>query len=453
MSSLAGMGHLSLDQAPPLAIPAIFFVTAPVAVMAAGLLLLWSGTFALQLYWLPSVVGLTHLGTLGFLTMTMMGALYQMAPVVAGAPVPFIRLAHLVYLLFCLGVACLSLSLMGLWPGLIFQSFTLISAAILLFLATTGVAIVKSKTQGETVAGMRLALFSLLMLVLLGLTMAGGFVDNSFLGFRQFWLQIHISTALMGWVGGLITAVSWQIIPMFYLTPQFTAVGKKVVLGLTTAGIILPLAVLMASAVAPPNTGGWSPTMLAILGALPAALGVWLVHPYLILRNLNRRRRKRLDPSLRFWQLGLTLAPLTGALAVITCFTEDPRATLLFGWVAIWGWAGIIVHGMLSRIVPFLIWFHRFAPHIGRMPVPAMRNLLPDAWVKFGLGLHVSSLVLGAVAIAMRDPGVSRVTGFLVFSTGLSLLHWIVHLLRQKPDLEVVDEGFSTDEQGLGRSG
>jgi hypothetical protein len=444
VSLLPGMNHLSLDQAPPLEIPAAFFLTASFAVMAVGALLIWTGAAAFQSNWQPLVLGLTHLGTLGFLTMVMMGALYQMSPVVAGAPIPFIRVAHLVQVLLCMGVARLALDLSGLWTGFTFGSFVLIALAVLLFLATVGFAVSKTSTQGETVAGMRLALFSLLLMMLLGLIMAPGFFDGLFPGARGFWVQIHLSTALLGWVGGLITAVSWQVIPMFYLTAPIDPFRKKVVMGLTAVGVILPLSVLLLSILfrEPTNPGtssGWDPTHAAALGALPAVLGVWLLHPVLILHNFHQRRRKRLDASLFFWQAGLCIAPVTVICAGIAYFSHDPRWVLLFGWLAIWGWAGMIVHGMLSRILPFLVWFHRFAPYIGRIPVPAMRGMLPDAWTKLGLGCHLASLLLGTIAIVTLDPWIARITGLLLLATGINLLHWMVHLLRQRPDLSALD--------------
>ncbi len=442
MSFLAGMNRLSLDQAPPLEIPATFFLTAPVAVIAAGAVLLWTGTSAFQSNWLPLVLGLTHLGALGFLTMVMMGALYQIAPVVAGAPVPFIRLAHLVHVLLCVGIACLTLNLTGLWEGPTFGFFTLVAVATLLFVVTVGFAVVRSKTPGETVAGMRLALFSLLLAVLLGLIMARGFFNDAFPGMRNFWIQVHLTTALLGWVGGLITAVSWQVVPMFYLTAELPSFRKKTVLILTMLGVALPLMTLLANLAVPGGTSGWRPTHVAAFGALPAVLGVWLLHPGFILQNLRGRRRKRLDASLFFWQAGLCLAPVTAVVAGVAFFADDPRWAFLFGWLAIWGWAGIIIHGMLSRIVPFLVWFHRFSPHIGRIPVPAMRSLLSDSWTKLGLGFHVASLVLGALAIITRDPWIARATGVLMLATGVNLLHWMIYTLRQQPDLSAL----TTDE-------
>ena len=44
--------------------------------------------------WAPTSLALAHLGTLGMLGMVMLGALYQMTPVVAGSPVPRIRVTQ-----------------------------------------------------------------------------------------------------------------------------------------------------------------------------------------------------------------------------------------------------------------------------------------------------------------------------------------------------------------------
>jgi len=427
------MRGLSLDQAPPLEIPAGFFLTAPFAVIGAGSLMLWTGADAFQSNWLPLMLGLTHLGTLGFLTMVMMGALYQMIPVIAGARVPFIRLAHIVHVLLCVAIPGLVLSLSEPAGGFTFGFFSLAALAALLFCFTAGYAVTMTQTRSETVSGMRLALFSLLVMMLLGLAMARGFFDGGFPGARGLWVQVHLGTALLGWVGGLITAVSWQVVPMFYLTPSIHPVKKKIILVLTLLGILLPLVVLMIEQTGPVRAFDLDPARTAAIGTLPALLAIWIIHPCLILFNLRNRRRKRVDASLYFWQTGLCFAPATAIAAVIAHFALDPRWGMLFGWLAIWGWAGMIVHGMLSRIFPFLIWFHRFAPHIGQIPVPAIRKMLPDHLIRLGLGFHIASVLLGVLAIVTRDIWVARITGLCLLATGINLLYWMMLLLRQRP--------------------
>jgi len=429
------MARLSLDQAPPLAIPTAFFVSAPLAVVGAGVLLLTTGNVALQSSWVPHTLALTHLGTLGFLSMVMLGALYQMTPVVAGATVPAIRLAHVVHALLVVGVICLTLHLTGAWGGTAFIPFAIIALAMVLFLTTVGFALATTKTRGETVAGMRFALLCLLALGTVGILMARGFYDAAFPGPRPLWIQVHLSVALLGWVGGLITAVSWQVVPMFYLTSPIPRFQKRLVFSLLSLGVTLPIAVLLMNVCSWIASPLWEPKTLAAIGTIPAVASVWLIHPHLTFYTLKKRRRKRLDASLHFWQVALLVAPLTAGAAVGTFLSHDPRWGLLLGWLAIWGWAGMIVHGMLSRIFPFLIWFHRFSHYVGKLPVPPMRRLLPDRWTRLGLGLHCASLLVGLAAIATRNPWLAELTGLLLVGTGLNMLGWMVHLLRQFPDL------------------
>jgi hypothetical protein len=93
----------------------------------------------------------------------------------------------------------------------------------------------------------------------------------------------------------------------------------------------------------------------------------------------------------------------------------------------------MIVHGMLTRIVPFLVWFHRFAPLVGKVPVPSVKGLLPDRWTRVGFALHVAGLVAGAAAILSRDAILARLAGLLLLATAVSLEAALIHVLRQRP--------------------
>ncbi|MBW2713669.1 MAG: hypothetical protein JRC77_07955 [Deltaproteobacteria bacterium] len=448
MSFQPQMNRLSLDQAPPLSIPLSFFATAPVFMALAGLLLATRGLPLLASNWSPQTIGLTHLGTLGVLSMVMIGALYQMAPVVAAAPVPFIRIAHGVHFLLTLGVVMIAVGLLGVVSHCTYPGFLVVGLALLLFLATVGTALFRTQSKGETVWGMRVALVALTLVMLLGLCMGRGYWDGSFPEARQLWLQTHFLLAFLGWVGGLISAVSWQVVPMFYLSPPVASSSRKFVL----AGVILGMLGLVGvfgahllgwielSATGDPlwySTATRS-TWFVALASAPALAAVWGLHPHLIFHNLRKRRRKRIDGSLFFWQVGMCMAPLCGLLAVSMLFCNDARLPLELGWIVIWGWAGMIIHGMLTRIVPFLIWFHRYSPYVGKVKVASMRGLLPDTWTRVGFGLHLGTLVLGVLAIALQQDVLVRLTGVGLLATASSLGWTIFHLIRQFPDLSTL---------------
>ncbi len=78
---------LQIKQSPPISVPFRFFLTAPIFLLLAAGVLLWRGPEVMQYRLSPAALAVTHLFTLGFMSMAMLGALLQLLPVVAGAPV------------------------------------------------------------------------------------------------------------------------------------------------------------------------------------------------------------------------------------------------------------------------------------------------------------------------------------------------------------------------------
>lgn len=406
------------EQGPPLLGPLSFFALAPIAMICAGVLL-FPEPLAVTARWFPRAMAITHLGTLGFLGAVMLGALYQMLPVVAGAPVPLVRLCHVVHAALVVGIASITAGFVtggprGFWIGMIS-----LGVAFVLFVIPVGYALVRAPVRTATVNGIRLAMLGLVVLVVLGAWMAYGRAGNRFSGDWGSVLYAHLGLGGVVWIGGLIAAVSFQVIPMFYLTEPFPRWSRGVVLALVSA-TALAIAVVVVS-------GGKSEW---IYGAIaPGALGVWLVHPIVAVRQLAKRKRRRADESLHFWYAGLACAPVALVVALVMYRTMDVQWPVLLGWTVIWGWAGLIMHGMLTRIVPFLVWFHRYSGEVGMASVPPMRRLLPAHHARLGLVVHVLTLCCGWAAIWSREPIVVRATAIGLALTGLVLASEIGRVL------------------------
>ena len=90
------------------------------------------------------------------------------------------------------------------------------------------------------------------------------------------------------------------------------------------------------------------------------------------------------------------------------------------------------MHGMLTRIVPFLVWFHRFSARVGLEPVPSMRSLLSQRQIQTGFLLHVGSLLAGIVTIALQSNMLAIITGLMLIATAISLAGMLIHVLRHK---------------------
>ena len=437
MSFDQGMRGLSLDQAPPLAVPMSFFLTAPLSLCAAGVVIASAGTTALASRLATATAAAVHLGTLGYLVMVMFGALYQMLPVVAGAPVPGVRLAHAVHALLVAGAATLVFALTTGRPFAL--AAALLVTAFVGFLVPAAIAAARARVQLDTVPGMRLVLPALVFVLGLGVEMSLARAGIHAVPNLQHRLLAHVGIGLVAWVGGLIVAVSWQVVPMFYLTapfPRWVRITSLVLLGTTILGV---LAATFADAALP-----W------IAGALlPGALAVWALHPVVALVLIVRRRRRRVGESVRFWFAALATAPLVLAAGVAAFISNDPRMPVLFGWLALVGWASLIVHGMLTRIVPFLVWFHRYSKQVGLADIPAMRTLLPDRRARVGLVLHVATALVGVLAIVLQRPSLTVAAGLGLCATGLAMfVSFVRALLHPAARLLPVSDAMVTARAG-----
>ncbi len=411
--SLSQENGLSLEQAPPLLIPFSFFAMAPVALLAAGLLLLFrvGGEHLSRMD--PVSFAVAHCLALGFLGSVMLGALYQMIPVVAGKRVPWVWLAYLVLPLFVGGVVFLVLGFLGTMNAGFTVAHHLMGYVFVLFVVPTGIALFRAPTKTDTVWGMRFAVLAFALALSAGIALAIArtgkplYFNNNWFS----WVYTHLGLGLIAWIGGLLASVSWQVVPMFYLAGECPKFARKAMLLAQLFTMFGPLVALLM--------GAESQTIAYL--CIPGALGVFLLHPISTGLMIRGRQRKRREASLSFWMFGLGAGPLVLVLGGLSLTSMDLRFPLLLGWTLLFGWGGTIMHGMLTRIVPFILWFHRFSGLVGQPGVPTLRDIYPERRARIGLVLHLSSYGLGVLAIFFESALLYHVLGALLSLTGLWL--------------------------------
>lgn len=386
---------LSFSQAPPIRVPFRFFLSAPLFGLLAALLALWYGPSLMDSRWQPSVLALTHLMTLGFLGMAMVGAMMQMLPVVAGSPVAHpVGVARAVHVLLLPGVLLLAGGFLSgtYWPMRL--AMLLLGSGLAVFVAAVGLSLKRASSNNPTVVGMRFAVGALVVTAAIGLTLASNYGWDWWLIERVRLTNLHLTWGLLGWVGLLVAGVSYQVVPMFQLTPSYP---KPLTRWLTTALFAL---LLLWSAVQMLPEGVQEPAMLAVGMAVAICFTVYAA---VTLRLQLRRRRKQSDVTLLFWRFGMVCLLLALALGVagqvlpVLDRVQGDNFALAFLFIA--GFAVSVVNGMLYKIVPFLIWFHLQSLLMGVVRVPNMKLIMPEPGMRRQMWLHfaaVPMLVLSA---------------------------------------------------------
>ena len=383
------IGSLSPEQAPPISVPLRFFLAAPVFLALAALLLALAGGNPFADLRSPAQIAATHHITLGFMAMVMMGAIQQLLPVVIGSPMPAPRLvAWLVFLPLIAGTLALSAGLMLGSTQLLNLSWPLLGPAFLVFIAASLTSLARAKAKNATKIALLLSILSLAGAVTFGMLLAGGYANGLPLPYAKL-AAAHISLALGGWVLLLAVGVSYQVVPMFQLTPNYPQWLTTSLAPAIFAALLLNLALLLPESV--PRWTGFIAE--AIFWSLACCYAV------VTLRLQNKRRRRIPDAPLNFFQLGMVSLPLAAAFSLAALLLPSAGNLLrtLSALAFLVGFALSMIQGMLYKIIPFLVWFHLFRGGLSAA-VPNMKQIIPELWIWRHLWLHRGTLLAALLA-------------------------------------------------------
>lgn len=373
---------LALDQSPPLRTVLRYFLGTPLFVLLGGALLAWQGEAALQSRWAPATLALTHLFTLGALGMSMVGALIQILPVVAGVVLPRGRLmAQSVHVLLGVGTLTLACAFLLSEPWLFRAALGLLVPALLWLCACVTVALWQPHSEGAApmLGTVRLALASLAVTVLLAAVLGAAFawpgVTPALPLLRA--TDLHAMWGVFGWGGLLLAGVAFQVVPMFQVTQLYPPLLHR------WMGVAVFLLLLACSAGALPLA---LPTALLLAYAGFAAVTYWL---------LAHRKRPTGDAMTLFWRL--SMASLA-ACPLLWLMPAGPARPLALGVLAIGGFLYSAINGMLYKIVPFLVWHHLQEQAAPGQRAPAVKHIIADtrARAQFWLQAAALALLLGA---------------------------------------------------------
>ncbi|GLV47248.1 hypothetical protein TJA_04210 [Thermus sp. LT1-2-5] len=329
----------------PLAIPAGFIFLGEAFLLASAVLLaLHPEAFLIPRH--PLGLAGAHLYLLGYGVGVLLGALHQLLPVVLEAPLHRSGLGYPGMALWALGVALLVLGFLQA-PTLVPIGGGITLLALLLFAYHAYRTFRRAPRWNRVATALAWVVFYLLLTPFVGLFQALSLRFGLYDPERLAW---HLLAGLGGIFLLSILGVGYKLVSMFTLTH---GVDEGVL------GLLLWTA----------NLGLWGLALGERLGygLLLLAYGLALYDTYRILR---RRAKRRLDIGVHHYLVGLFFLGLA-----LACLPLRPI------WAALWfalGFVGLVVSGMLYKILPFLVWTHRYASKAGKVPVPLLREMLPE---------------------------------------------------------------------------
>jgi hypothetical protein len=263
---------LSLDQAPPIHVVFRFFFGASLFGLLAGLLILF---YQNTIFDASSVgaVTLTHTLTLGVMASFMLGALFQMLPVIAGIVISApTQKSWWVQIPFVLGTITLLFAFnLPQYYHLYWLASLLLGASLLSIVAIMLKNLLDIAHHTPSSKGMMLALVSFAVLIFLALYLTfslSGLAEGDYYSEVK---EAHYSFGLFGWIALLIISISFQVIEMFYVTPPYPKTVTKY-LTLSILLLLIAKAILLRPA---PNAAHLVDILLALFFIGFAALTLY----------------------------------------------------------------------------------------------------------------------------------------------------------------------------------
>ncbi len=391
-------------SAPPLRLPVEHFVAGFVCLALGGAGLVWiAPSLAAGAFVSTQVVAVVHLFTLGFISMSILGALYQFLPVAVNTPIRSQRLAHLTFALFLLGIVVFLAGLLAA-PPLLPLGGGLTALALTLFAGNFIATLARAKERSVTWWALAAAAFFLVVTLGLGFTLALNLRTGLLLGGRFETLLIHVHVALGGWALLVMVGVGHRLLPMFMLSHGATQLPSRIAVAGLAAGTVL-LALPLG-------------TPVRLAGFVLAAAGVvaFLVQAAAFYRH---RKRRSLDPGMRLALAGLGGVGAALGLAPFAWFHGWQSVRLLSAYVFLLV-AGIslFIAGHYFKIVPFVVWYHRWGTRVGRERVPSVADLYSASGATRALAALVAGVLGIAAGILAGHAGLLR-AGAFVFLLGI----------------------------------
>jgi hypothetical protein len=403
----ARSGGIATERSPEFSLPLRYFGLGVAAYLVAMLGLVFAGPALTGSPWNPQVLGLTHVMTLGAIVGMIMGASYQMVPVVLLAPIWSQALGKLSFWVFLPGVVAM---VAGFWlslPAWLGIGATLAGVAIAAFLVNLMLSLIKGAHWNMVGAFLVTSLLCLGAAVTLGMIRAFGYMDPAAAWRIPNALTVHAHLAAFGCASLMIFGVSYRLIPMFAVSNEIDRRGWAV-LALGVAGITgITLGSLLE--------GGGMVRGGALLAAASALLWAWDAAAM-----FRGRVRKKLDAGLTTVYSAIGWLVLAVGMGVALAWAWIPpgispdRWAIAYALTGLVGFIGFTIIGQFHKIMPFLAWYHRYSSLVGKTKVPLIKDIYDEKLSWFGFWAGQIGLALGVASILAGLGSGVRVAGVLL---------------------------------------
>jgi hypothetical protein len=382
----------------------------------------------------PQTLILVHVVAIGWLSLSMAGALLQFVPVLVARPLAFPRLALPALLLTGAGLAGLCAGFASVTGALALPVELLPAAGLLLLAGFACLLLMLGATMAQARPATLFSRFVLIGLASLAVTVLSGLIFTFILSggldlapaaaLLSGGPSFHAALGFGGWLSLTAFGVSYKLFAMFMMAPETQRRSTPFVLACGALSLTLACWALFILA----QDGSPGGLLLLVLTGLAAAT---LFYGGDVIALYRARRRKELEVNMLASTAAFAalvpcavLAPLLQAFDASADWAPVLIFTLAFGWLS-----GLTLAQMV-KIVSFLTWLEVYGPLLGRMAPPRVGDLVAARRAGGWFLLYYLAVGLGIAGLSLGEEPFFRAAGQLGLIATFGIVLELVRIRR-----------------------
>jgi len=419
---------LSTRNAPSPNVVLPHYAYGALAFIVAAIMLFFSANDLTSTILTPRILSLVHIMILGWITMVIFGALYQLIPVVMEVKLYSEKLAMISFILLGIGLPMMAWSFDTQFINatllmIIGGSFTILS--IILFAINTIKSALKSEIKSIENRFILTSVFWLILTVLFGFTII--FAPN-LLQYNFF--KIHIHMGIVGWFMMLVVGVASTLMPMFFISHQLKKEYLEKAYWAINGGLILLIAAFLTKLIP-----------LQIIAAIVIIVGFTFFIKYNY-DAYKKRLRRKLDIGMKHSVMAFILLAITLLSALLSAFGDMfgigfmNKINLVYGISLIFGFLTALILGQMYKTLPFIVWLKLYQDKVGKFKTPLPADMHSQKAADAHYYTYLTGYVLLILGVILSVALVIQIAAVLMLLTALLYAYNVFLVLFHKEKTE-----------------
>ncbi len=404
------MNQIASQNAPSPTVVVPHFIFGGLTLLITALLIVFHPEAFTQHFFNAPLLSITHLLALGWITMIIFGALYQLLPVIMEVKLYSEFLAKFSFVFLAVGTVLLGAAFWRLSFGLL-----MLVAATFVVLSVTSFLInvlLTAKTSQKKIIERTFIIcsaFWFLFTVLAGLTLAVNLMYPFLKVSHIELLKLHAHAGIVGWFIQLVIGVSVKLLPMFMVSHSVSTKRLYYTLYFVNIGLLSGIISLYFQ---------FKPVLLG--SSLLVVTGI-VIYLYFLLKSYKKRVKKQLDIGMKQTMLsfGILVIPLFLILILLFNFSVLKTFTLplsiAYGSAIIIGFVTSLEMGQTYKTLPFIVWLKVYRGRVGKVVLPLPKDLYSEK-------IAITQTWLFATGFGILLTGISTTIEELIVAGGAGLL-------------------------------